>query len=215
MERESDGKNIFGHDAGGAYSDPNKNIEVTEARYKDFLKLIGAGQTSNGVGPMQLTYRGYHIGPASLQARGLKGWLPADTIPYGVEILAKSLKTQLAKGLPMEKAFWNVAKLYNAGKLEGPAGVNYADGALASSRAWLAAVGDDDMKPEDDDMATAKEIADELLKPENLKKIAVAVWTAEILPPGKDNKDPNDKTWQPKTFLVTTYNRVYDLLKKP
>jgi hypothetical protein len=147
MERESGGQNIFGHDAGGSFSGPiTVKIPVTEARYKTFLAEIGAGKTSNGVGPMQLTYRGYHIGPVSMQARGFNAWVPADNIRYGVEILSRSLKTQLATGLSLEKAFWNVAKIYNAGKLEGLGGVDYANGAAASAKTWAATVGTSDME---------------------------------------------------------------------
>jgi hypothetical protein len=205
LQKETGGANVFGHDKGGAMYGAG---EVTEAKYREFRRLIDSGQTSNGVGPMQITWKGYF---PVMEADGLKPWLAADNILFGVGILSRSLKRGLEQGLTLEKAFWQAAKSYNGN-------ASYADDAIIKARTWAATVGTSDMEttpPEDGDMPTAKEIADELLKPENLKKIAVAVWTAEILPPGKDNKDPNDKTWQPKTFLVTTYNRVYDLLKKP
>jgi len=147
MERETGGQNIFGHDAGGSFSGPiTVKIAVTEERYKTFLVQLAAGKASNGVGPMQLTYRGYHLGPQSLTSRGFKAWVPAGNILYGVEILSKSLKTQLATGLPLAKAFWNVAKIYNAGKLDGPAGVDYANGAAASAKTWAATVGTADLE---------------------------------------------------------------------
>lgn len=56
METGEYGANIFGHDAGGAYCGGG---EVTEAKFRDFYAQISAGATSNGVGPLQVTYPGY------------------------------------------------------------------------------------------------------------------------------------------------------------
>ena len=56
METGEYGANIFGHDAGGAYCGGG---EVTEEKFRDFYAQISAGATSNGVGPLQVTYPGY------------------------------------------------------------------------------------------------------------------------------------------------------------
>nr|DAV51512.1 MAG TPA: NlpC/P60 family [Caudoviricetes sp.] len=56
METGEYGANVFGHDAGGAYSGGG---EVTEEKFRDFYAQISAGATSNGVGPLQVTYPGY------------------------------------------------------------------------------------------------------------------------------------------------------------
>lgn len=56
METGEYGANIFGHDAGGAYCGGG---EVTEGKFRDFYAQISAGATSNGVGPLQVTYPGY------------------------------------------------------------------------------------------------------------------------------------------------------------
>ena len=58
METGEYGANIFGHDAGGAYCGGG---EVTEEKFRDFYAQIAAGATSNGVGPLQVTYPGYFL----------------------------------------------------------------------------------------------------------------------------------------------------------
>lgn len=58
METGEYGANIFGHDAGGAYCGAG---EVTEEKFRDFYAQISAGATSNGVGPLQVTYPGYFL----------------------------------------------------------------------------------------------------------------------------------------------------------
>lgn len=58
METGEYGANIFGYDAGGAY---HGGGEVTEEKFRDFYAQISAGATSNGVGPLQVTYPGYFL----------------------------------------------------------------------------------------------------------------------------------------------------------
>lgn len=137
LDKETDGRNIFGHDKGGAFSDPTgANIEVTEERYREFRRLIDSGQTSNGVGPMQITWRGYF---PVMESQGLKPWVPADNILFGISILSGSLTRGLEQGLSIEKAFWNTAKAYNGND-------SYADDAAVKARTWAATVGSADME---------------------------------------------------------------------
>ncbi len=136
LDKETDGKNIFGHDKGGAFSDPDgKDIEVTEGRYREFRRLIDSGMTSNGVGPMQITWKGYF---PVMESQGLKPWVPADNIMFGISILSASLTRGLEQGLTLEKAFWNTAKSYNGN-------ASYADDAVVKARTWAATVGSSDM----------------------------------------------------------------------
>jgi hypothetical protein len=138
MERETRGKNIYGHDVGGIFTQ-HGNLEVTETNYKTFLRRLLNGERSNGVGPMQLTYKGYHIGPQSLTTRGYKAWIPVDNILYGAGIMSRSYRTNLAKGQSVSRAFWNAAKSYNGA-------ASYANGAAARARTWLALVGISDTR---------------------------------------------------------------------
>ena len=105
LEMETAGRNIFGHDRGGALADPDgKNIEVTEARFKKFLDLIRSGHTSNGVGPMQITFPGFF---PQMEQQQLKAWVPADNIMFGVSILAKTWTAS--------QSVRKTAKAYNGG----------------------------------------------------------------------------------------------------
>ncbi len=127
LEMETAGRNIFGHDRGGALADPDgKNIEVTEARFKKFLDLIRSGHTSNGVGPMQITFPGFF---PQMEQQQLKAWVPADNIMFGVSILAKTwTATQSVR---------KTAKAYNGGD-------SYAATAVERAKTWRQRVGDTD-----------------------------------------------------------------------
>lgn len=133
LQKETGGRNVYGHDKGGAFSDPTgANIDVTEANYAEFHRLVfEQGHTSNGVGPMQVTWEGHFT---AMDAAGLKPWVPTDNILYGVGVLQKSLTAYLSKGSNAEQAFWLTAKDYNGNAA-------YADDAVAKAKTWQAWVG--------------------------------------------------------------------------
>lgn len=79
-EQESNGENVFGHDAGGAYSGGG---EVTEGKFRDFYAQISAGAVSNGVGPTQVTYPGYFFNDPDRA-----WWDPRASSEVGFGILA-------------------------------------------------------------------------------------------------------------------------------
>jgi hypothetical protein len=92
MEKESGGRNIYGHDAGGAgpHGQP-----VTEANYRRFIAAVLDGATSNGVGPAQITWAGSLVNGKRdggfftiMQDRGLRPWVPVDNMRFGFELLA-------------------------------------------------------------------------------------------------------------------------------
>lgn len=127
LEKETGGRNIFGHDRGGAFADPDgKTIDVTETRFKKFLELIHSGQAANGVGPMQITFPGFF---PQMEQQHLKAWVPADNIMFGVSILAKTWATT--------KSVRKTAKAYNGGD-------SYAADAVKRAKAWRTRVGESD-----------------------------------------------------------------------
>lgn len=85
LEKESGGRNVFGNDKGGALSGfPDT---VNKDNYAVFRWLvIDKGQTSNGVGPCQITYRGFFT---DMEKRGLKPYDAHDNMRYGFELLAR------------------------------------------------------------------------------------------------------------------------------
>ena len=48
IQKESGGRNVYGHDTGGVFSVPGRDIEVTQENYKEFLRRVLAGEKSNG-----------------------------------------------------------------------------------------------------------------------------------------------------------------------
>jgi hypothetical protein len=84
MEKESGGRNIYGHDRGGVFTiDGTK--PVTRENWLEFRRLVvEQGRTSNGVGPAQITYRGFF---PLMEAAGLRPWVPVDNMLFGCRLL--------------------------------------------------------------------------------------------------------------------------------
>lgn len=141
IQGESNGRNIYGHDKGGALSTRGRpvtvcgethpaesSIEVTPANYKVFLIMIGAGATSNGVGPGQITYArelpdgrsgGYHRLAAE---EGLDLAHPEDNAFFSLRLFKAHLDGRSGN-------VTEAGTLYNAGNLR--SGVNGYGLALA------------------------------------------------------------------------------------
>lgn len=98
LSKESGGRNIYGHDRGGVFSTngrsvtiqgktyaPGADIEVTASNCAAFLWQVGGGALSNGVGPCQITYKGYF--PQMLD-QDMLPWDPHDNMLFGFRILA-------------------------------------------------------------------------------------------------------------------------------
>lgn len=127
-EKESHGRNIYGHDLGGALStgrgpvtvaghtyDRGEDIPVTPANAGIFLLMIGAGHRSNGMGPGQITYandlpdgRTGGFFRQMLDA-GLLPWDPTDNLTFAF----RKLKNLLDAGYDAAEA----GTIYNAGNL--------------------------------------------------------------------------------------------------
>jgi hypothetical protein len=135
VEKESRGRNVYGNDAGDAMAGRG---EVTEANFAEFRRMVDAGRRSNGVGPMQITFRGYF---PMAEARGLRLWIPADNMLFGIGILADKYNALRRAGKSPRDAFRETARSYNAGAQGAEA---YAADAVAKAEAWLAVVGNSD-----------------------------------------------------------------------
>lgn len=80
VDMESEGKNVYGHDAGGALS--GYPGEVNAENYAVFRWLvIDKKGRSNGVGPCQLTWRGFF---PDMESKGLKPYDVHDNMVYGL-----------------------------------------------------------------------------------------------------------------------------------
>lgn len=127
LQKETGGANIFGHDRGGAFSESGHDIEVTKERYQKFRELI-RHQSSNGVGPMQITFRGFFD---QMEQQGLQPWVPADNIRFGISVLHRTWSST--------GSFYQSAKAYNGGDA-------YAQDAVERAKTWKQRVGTDDVQ---------------------------------------------------------------------
>lgn len=133
LQKETNGRNVYGHDAGGALTD--FELEVTEDNYWVFRWLIAAkGMSWNGVGPLQLTYAGFHTGPVSMEAKGLKAWEPADSILYGVRDVLMPAFRAARKTQGDQQAFQTTAVKFNGAAA-------YGVDALKIAKSWAVQVG--------------------------------------------------------------------------
>lgn len=83
LQKESGGRNVYGHDAGGALSGYTR--AVNEQNFNVFEWLITVkGENSNGVGPCQITWFPFFN---VMRQRNLKPWVPYDNMVFGFGLL--------------------------------------------------------------------------------------------------------------------------------
>ena len=139
MAKESKGQNVYGHDAGGALSGYPDAPDANNFRVFRWLIDV-AKQTSNGVGPFQLTYKGYF---PQMDQLGLKPYVVSDNIRYAIiNVLTPSFLAQRKTYMDRE-AFRRMANQYNTGKAT-TTPAPYADDALVQADRWAAIVGTGD-----------------------------------------------------------------------
>ena len=108
VETGEEGANIYGHDAGGACSGGG---EVTEHNFKNyFWPIVSEWGTSNGVGPLQITYNGYFINDPDRA-----WWDPQKSAEVGCSILKGLID---AEGDSYED-LRRVGSRYNSGTMYG------------------------------------------------------------------------------------------------
>ena len=154
VEKESGGRNIYGHDAGGMFSTNGRSVSIDGKHYPagsdipvtpenfatfyDFV--VDGGEKSNGVGPLQITYRAYF---PQARAEGYDLSQPLDNIKFGLRIIAGHLR-----GHSIAEA----GTLYNAGNLRG--GVTaYGRDLEAKTIAWRSRLTPSSDNPKEPPMA--------------------------------------------------------------
>lgn len=86
LEKESGGNNVWGNDPGGMFSELPSDFRVTESTFRIFeYYVVMLGRQSNGVGPTQITWRGFF---EDAKKKGLALWHPYDNMIYGFGLLA-------------------------------------------------------------------------------------------------------------------------------
>jgi hypothetical protein len=124
IEQESGGRNIYGrNDAPGAALSGFPH-EVNEGNYQVFCWLVlDRGGLSNGVGPAQITWRGYHLDAIN---RGIRLWLPMENLRYAFERI-------LGPHFDNRADWWAAARDYNG---SGEKAELYADEVMAKAQIW-------------------------------------------------------------------------------
>lgn len=86
LEKESMGRNVYGNDVGGVFTDLPSSFRVNRGNFEVFeYYVVKRGKASNGVGPAQITWRGFF---PDMRKKGLKPWRPYDNMLYGFGLLA-------------------------------------------------------------------------------------------------------------------------------
>lgn len=83
FEKESMGRNVYGHDKGGALSGFPHTVNYQNWLVFRWL-VLRQGQTSNGVGPSQITWPGFFT---DMERKGLRPWVVHDNMLYGLQVL--------------------------------------------------------------------------------------------------------------------------------
>lgn len=129
IEKESGGKNIYGHDAGGVFSVAGQNVEVTQANFTEFRRrVVDGGEKSNGVGPSQVTYRGYWTAYPDYPF-----WEPLANLKFGATLLL-----DLLDGDTSDASISSAGAHYNGGTSPNEKAVAYGADLLTKTNAWRA-----------------------------------------------------------------------------
>jgi hypothetical protein len=126
-------RNVYGHDAGGALSGFPRL--VNEGNFQVFYWLVFTkGQASNGVGPSQLTFKGFFT---DMQAKGLKPWDMHDNIAYGIKLIQDYYRAGRDQGKSVAESLRYAGTKYNGASA-------YGDSFLAIALKWKERVGSAD-----------------------------------------------------------------------
>lgn len=142
VEKETGGKNIYGHDAGGVFSTlygsvtvegvtyaQGANIPVTQSNFAEFRRqVIDNGKTSNGVGPCQTTYWGFFS-----QNPGYAFWDPLQNMTFGANLLKSYLGGDYS-----DSSISAAGARYNGGTNPGAKALTYGADLLTKTNAWRA-----------------------------------------------------------------------------
>lgn len=129
-------RNVYGHDVGGALSGFPKT--VNRGNYEVFRWLVfDKGQRSNGVGPSQLTFKGFF---ADMEQKGLKPWDMHDNIAYGVKLIQSYYQQGRDQGKTVNEALRYAGTRYNGASA-------YGDSYLQVALKWKGRVGSADYAP--------------------------------------------------------------------
>ena len=210
IAKESMGANVYGHDAGGALSGAGA---VTQDNFTNqFMPIIRAGGTSNGVGPTQITYPGYFT-----QNPDLAWWDPYTNMCFGFRLMKGYLG-----GNYSDDSLIAAGSTYNSGSATGALDYGQTFDQLATE--WTNRLSGADTTtttpaaqaapvPEEDIMASIDDLKDLLTTDVDVRRaIAVAIWGGggAASPMYVDRSDGHSE--YPETALFSLRQRVAQMI---
>ena len=179
-QAESNGRMVYGHDAGGVHSTRDaavivdgrewpkgSNVPVTDASFRELERRVAAGEKSNGVGIMQITYRGFF---PDARKKGFDLATAADNVRYGLTLIRGYLAAAPEGVDPLTYA----ASRYNRGSVySGP--YHYTDRVNAYARAWALLEPKEDPAPVDPPAVTTPPEGTVTLSDADIDRIAERV----------------------------------------
>jgi len=130
LEKESGGRNVYGHDQGGALSGFER--PVNQGNWEVFRWLVfDKGKTSNGVGPMQLTFKGFFT---DMEKEDLKPWDVHDNMTYGARVFMGHYRAAKDAGHGTRESIKRAGVQYNGATA-------YGDSLLKIAIKWADLVG--------------------------------------------------------------------------
>jgi len=133
LEKESGGRNVYGHDVGGTLSGFPRGVSKDNYEVFYWLVITKAGR-SNGVGPMQLTFKGFHT---DMISKGLKPYDPYDNITYGAKLWRDYYRLYRTQGFSRDQSIKMAGERYNGA-------AEYGERLLVIMDKWFKIVGNDD-----------------------------------------------------------------------
>lgn len=134
LEKETGNcRNVYGHDAGGALSGFPGTVDKSNFAVFEWL-VFKKGQTSNGVGPSQLTFKGFFT---DMEAKGLKPYDLHDNIAYGIKLIQGYYRAGRNAGKSVTDSLRYAGTKYNGAAA-------YGDRYLEIALKWKARVGSAD-----------------------------------------------------------------------
>lgn len=94
LEQESGGRNVYGHDVGGALAGYPRAVNRDNFAVFRWM-VLDRGMTANGVGPCQITYAGTRRANGTrdggyfrqMDEQGLRPWVAEDNMQFGFALL--------------------------------------------------------------------------------------------------------------------------------
>jgi hypothetical protein len=134
IEKESKGRNVYGHDAGGALSGYPREVNLDNYRVLEWM-VLAKGHTPNGVGPAQITHPDLL---RQMKEMNLRPDIARDNIYFGVRHLTRFYRNAFdVQNLTVWEAVQYAGRKYNGSSA-------YGDSLVTVAKKWREILGNAD-----------------------------------------------------------------------